>query len=154
VAYLFLVRPIVRASCLIAVSLLVGFTGNGQSVAEVAQGRDMRAYDDGGVYYQTLADEYIVDVERLREFVWSHWKKKQRGVVRVVHSDMDAGSTAYIFIEAVNGKWHIAWRDVHYSALPDLRPYPPEDRREIVTVERCRGSLVFFDVQGHIVSYL
>jgi hypothetical protein len=154
VAQLVLVRSIVRASCLIAVSLLVGSAGNGQSVAEVAQGRDMRAYDDGGVYHQTLADEYIVDVGRLREFVWSHWKKKQRGVVRVVHSDMDAGSTAYLFIEAVNGKWHIAWRDVHYSALPGSRSYTPEDRRDIVTVERCRGSLVFFDAEDQIVSCL
>jgi hypothetical protein len=143
-----------RVSSLLAMSLLIGSAAVAQSVAEVAQGRDMRAYDDGGVYRQTLADIYIVDVGRLREFVWSHWKKKQRGFVRVVHSDIDAGSAAYLFIEAVNGKWHIAWRDVHYLAIPGSSPYPPEDRRDIVTVERCRGSLVFFDAHDHIVSYL
>jgi hypothetical protein len=118
----------------------------------LAQGRDLHAYDDGGVYRATGG--YIADVQRLREFVWSHWTKRQRAYVKVVFQGVDTGTEAYLFIEPMDGHWRIYWDEIFYSALPGSSPLPPVFYPTIVTVERCRGSLIFFDADDRIVKYL
>ena len=123
-----------------------------QIPTEAAQSRDLRAYDNGGIYRTAVETERVKDVERLRKFVWAHWTQRRRGYVTVAFQGIDAGTTAYLFIEPVDGHWRIAWRDFYYSLSGT--PLPPRDYEDIVTVERCRGSLIFFDADDHIVRFL
>ena len=120
---------------------------------EVMQGRNLTSYDDGGVYRTPVNKERVTDLERLRQFVWTHWTKKHRGYVEVVFQGTDSGTQAYLFIEPVDGQWRIVWRDFYYSIISES-PVPPHRYRDIVTVERCRGSLIFFDADNQIVRYL
>ena len=120
--------------------------------ADFAQGRDLRAYEVGGVY--RAMDSYIPDVQRLRKFVWTHWTQKRRGYVEIVFQGIDAGFHAYLFIEPVNGRWGIVWCDVRYSAVGGPLDFPREYAPTIRGVERCRGSLVFFDEDDNIVKHL
>jgi len=136
--------------------IVVGFfavaTGAATDIpAAAAESRDLRGYDDGGVY---RGFGYISDVRRLREFIWTHWTQKRRGYVEVVFQGTDAGTQAYVFIEPVNGRWGVVWYDIQYSALPGSSPYPPVHYSTMVTLEHCRGSLVFFDAEDHILKFL
>ncbi len=119
-----------------------------------AEGRDLRTYDDGGVYHAPVGVAQPADVQRLRDFVWAHWTQKRRGFVEIIFQDLDSGIAAYLFIEPTNGRWRISWREIYSSALSGSRPRPPVSYPTIVTVERCRRSLVFFDAEDHIVKYL
>jgi hypothetical protein len=118
--------------------------------AALAQGRDLRTYDNGGMY---RGMGYIAHVQRLREFVWTHWTKKQRGYVEVVFSGMDTANKAWLFIEPTDGRWSIRWDEIYCSwnggclERPDLYA-------AIVTVERCSGYLIFFDADDQLVKYL
>ena len=51
---------------------------------EVVQGRDLRSYDDGGVYRTPIGQREVVRVSEARRFVWTHWTQKRRGYVTVV----------------------------------------------------------------------
>src|SRR5438477_8178501 len=85
--------------------------------SEVMQGRDLRSYDDGGVYRTPVNKERVTDTERLRQFVWTHWTQKRRGYVEVVFQGTDSGTEAYLFIEPMDGHWRIAWHDSYYSII-------------------------------------
>jgi hypothetical protein len=124
--------------------------------ADVARGRDLSAYESGGVYLSSPNSEHLADadVERLRQFVWSHWTDKRRGYVQFVFRGIDAGNQNYFFIEPVDNRWRISWIEQHYQAIPGYSPPPPEVHREIVTVERCRRALIFFDSKDRVVTYL
>jgi hypothetical protein len=155
VTYLFLVRSMTRIVCLLAFGLFALFVGAAEKgAAAFGQDRDLRAYDNGGEFHTLFNSDEITDVKKLRDFVWKHWTEKRRGYVQVVYRGTDAGSIAYLFIEPNDDRWRIAWRYRHYQALPGTPEYPVVDERDIVTVERCRGSLVFFDDHDQIVRYL
>lgn len=137
--------------------ILVGLLGATASAATeipaaAAESRDLSRYEDGGVYRDHSG--YIPDVQRLREFVWIHWKQKRRGYVEVVYAGTDFGTQAYIFIEPVNGRWGVVWYDIQYSALPGSSPYPPLRYPTMVTLEHCRGSLIFFAAGDRILKFL
>src|SRR6516162_9300715 len=162
VAYLFLVRPMTRALSLLAtIFVACSAVAADEDVASVAQGRDLRAYDNGGVYQTEINaaqfnEDHVTDVQKLREFVWTHWTQKRRGYVHVVYRYIDFGTNTYLFIEPHDGKWRIAWRDFHYRMNPvgpTQEEYQTVDAPEIVTVERCRGSLIFFDADDQIIRY-
>jgi hypothetical protein len=149
-----IVRPITRAVSLLAAAFVAGSAiAADEGVASVAQGRDLHIYDDGGVYQTPFNADHITNARKLREFVWTHWTQKRRGYVHIVYRGTDAGTNAYLFIEPHGDRWHIAWRYAHYQALPGAPSYPVVDAPDIVTVERCRGSLVLFDADDQIVRY-
>ena len=143
-----------RVCCVIAAFFVAASVAAADRIPpEVLQGRDLRSYHDGGVYRTPINKERVTDIERLRKFVWTHWTQKRRGYVEIVFQGTDSGTEAYLFIEPAGGRWRIAWRESYYY-LGSSSPPPPRGYRDIVTVERCRGSLVFFDADNDIVKYL
>ena len=122
--------------------------------AAITKGRDLRLYAQGGIYRNPVNVDELTGIQRLRQFVWRHWTEKRRGCVEYVFQGTDAGSEHYFFIEPVGDRWRIAWVEQYYSALPDQSPPPPQFHRDIVTVERCRGALIFFDAKDRVVTYL
>ena len=121
---------------------------------DVAQGRDVKAFEDGGVYRTPIGQREVAGVSDLRRFIWTHWTQKKRGYVTVVYQGKDAGSDSYIFIEPSRSGWHILWRTRHYQALPHAPLYPIEDLRDIVAVARHGKQLVFRDAEGGAVTKL
>src|SRR5437667_11525256 len=95
-----------RVASLIVLSFIAGGAAAATDIpAAVLERRDLRGYDDGGVY---RASGYIVaEVQRLRDFIWTHWTQKRRGYVEIVFQDVDTGIKAYVYIEPVNGRWGI-----------------------------------------------
>jgi len=113
-----------RAAWIIAMSLFGAATGTPaapQIPDAVVENRDLRAYEDGGVY---RGFDHIDNVDRLRDFIWTHWTQKRRGYVEVVFQGMDARTQTYLFIEPINDLWGIAWCDIPYSAFLPSAPCP------------------------------
>ena len=156
VAYLILVRPMQALTvCLIAFACALTTTVAAAAdhlPKEVAQGRDLHLYDDGGVYRTPINEPEVTQIDSLRRFISSHWSAKRRGYVIVVNRNADSGARSYVFIEPSHGRWHISWRIVDYSALPE--EWPTREMRDIVTVDRCRKALIFFDAKGRVVTTL
>jgi len=141
-----------RVACIFGVTVLwaVALVAAHDIPPSLAQGRDLSKYDDGGVY---RGHESIADVQRLREFIWAHWTQKRRGYVEVVSEGIDSGTAAYLFIEPTDEGWGINWDEI-YSGFPGSNVMRPSSTPTIVTVERCRGYLIFFDAYDRIVKYL
>ena len=123
-------------------------------LAEVAKGRDLGSYKDGGVYRTEINKDDIADVQRLRQFIMRHWTGKRRAFVRYVFQGTDAGTEHYLFIEPAGDRWRIVWVEDYYSVISGYSPPPPRVHRDIVVVERCRGALIFFDAKDRVVTYL
>jgi hypothetical protein len=116
--------------------------------ASLAQGRDLHAYEDGGMY---RAIGYVIDVDRLRDFVWTRWTRKQRAYVEIVYQSTDTANKVWLFVEPNDGRWSIRWDEIFCSVNGCDGP---NTSNAIVTVERLRGYLIFFDADDHIVKYL
>jgi len=82
---------------------------------EIAGKRDLKLYADGGNFgTTTLGQGSIQNVTSLRDFIWSHWKEKTRGYVRLVISGTDNTVTLHIFIEpGRHGTSHVRWRGIN-----------------------------------------
>jgi hypothetical protein len=82
------------------------------SQKEIAAGRDLKLYDDGGTFSSKISDHGAIPrISELRDFLWSHWSRKRRGYVRLEVSDVDGDSTtiSHIFVEPTDsGEWHVA----------------------------------------------
>jgi hypothetical protein len=82
------------------------------SQEEIAAGRDLKLYDDGGTFSSKISDHGAIPrISELRDFLWSHWSRKRRGYVRLEFSDVDGDSTtiSHIFVEPTDsGEWHVA----------------------------------------------
>jgi hypothetical protein len=63
---------------------------------EMAQGRDLKLYDDGGDYYEP---DDAAKLPTLRAFIWDHWTLRKRGYVRFTPFGVDASLEYHIFIE-------------------------------------------------------
>ena len=122
--------------------------------AAVAQGRDLKAYEDGGMYRTPIGQREVTGASDLRRFIWRHWTQKRRGYVLVLTQGKDAGSTSYVFIEPSSSGWHIAWRSVPYSVLPHAPRWSPRDLRDIVAVEPRHEKLTLRDAKGGVVTTL
>ena len=144
-------RCLVASICTIAVSIAAAAE---PIPAAIADGRDLRAYDDGGVYRTPVGQREVLDVSNARQFIWTHWTQKRRGYVTVVQQGKDAGADSYIFIEPSPSGWRILWRTRHYQALPHAPLFPAKDLRDIVGVARHGEQLVFRDAQGATVTTL
>ena len=82
------------------------------SLAELAQGRDLKEYDNGGHYSEKQNDP--VTFIAMRRFIWDHWRLKKRGYVEFTFSvSVDAWVEEHIFIEPTKeGEWHIQFRNI------------------------------------------
>jgi hypothetical protein len=92
--------------------------GTELTTANLAQGRDLRLYDDGGHFdcrrwalpKNTKPHCHVPEV---RAFIWHHWQRKHRGYICVTTNSPDWVGTTHIFIEPdTNGVWHILVRVV------------------------------------------
>jgi hypothetical protein len=116
--------------------------------AALTQGRDLTKYENGGIY------RYPLYVDRLRNFVWTHWTKKRRAYVEIVYQSTDTADKVWLFVEPEDGHWCIHWDEIYCSWNGGCMEERPDLSNAIVTVERLRGYLIFFDTDDHIVKYL
>jgi hypothetical protein len=143
-----------RVAWIVAALVTVSAVASDHLPANVAKDRNLSLYDAGGVYRTAIGAHQLTDIERLRQFIWSHWTQKRRGYVEFVFRGKDAGSENYFFIEPAGDSWRIAWVEQHYQALPGYSPPPPQIHRDIVTIKRVRGALTFLDAKNRIVTHL
>jgi hypothetical protein len=108
--------------------------------AEIIQNRDLAQYDHTKLAVSGSHRMDPAQIDTLRDFIWTHWKRRQRAYVRFDLSDIDHLGKSYIFIEPGDAGWHVIWRIVHYQAV--LPPIPPnlENVPEIVSVERTKPT--------------
>jgi hypothetical protein len=105
---------------------------------DIAQGRDLSTYGDGGFFdcsdYWNKPSRDYREFSAIRKFIWRHWQQKERGYIRVTLNSRDAWSTSHIFIEpSSGGRWHVAWRIARHnnaiSDCPDITSVAWESRR-------------------------
>src|SRR5436190_1871797 len=68
--------------------------GRELTATNIAQGRDLKLYDDGGHFdcrRLALSDTAPrnCDLPKARDFIWEHWQKKRRGYIRVTEDSVD-----------------------------------------------------------------
>jgi hypothetical protein len=99
--------------------------GSALTTADVAQGRDLTAYDRLEVTDpepRTVSDRgrdpYM---SQARTFLWEHWHARKRGYLILTGSSVDATSTSHVFVEKDElGRWRVYWRIVrHHSEVDD-----------------------------------
>ena len=104
------------------VQLLIGSAALAQTILdhdpsnqEIAGKRNLKLYADGGYFgATTLGQGAIQNITGLRDFIWSHWKEKTRGYVKLAISGADNMVTLHIFIEpGRSGASHVRWRGVN-----------------------------------------
>src|SRR4051812_2079320 len=93
------------------------------STADIAQGRKISDYDQGGsldcrgvttedpkVAYARLSSK----LEQARKFILEHFQERQKAYIRLTMNSVDALATSHIFIEPdstdKSGGWRIVWR--------------------------------------------
>src|SRR4051794_19877094 len=64
---------------------------------ELAAGRDLATYEDGGEMQEIELDEAAV--LRIRAFIWDHWLQKKRCCFTFRWVNMDSGADEYMFSE-------------------------------------------------------
>jgi hypothetical protein len=111
------------------------------TTGDIAQGRDLTLYDQGGHldcrrYTEGKRLPVRTREAHLRKFIWDHWKQKRRGYVRETGNSVDAQATFHFFIEPnADEVWHIACRIVRSEIYPTKDPNINE-MPEIFSVER------------------
>jgi hypothetical protein len=117
------------------------------TTANVAQGRDLKLYENGGHVDCTHSFEKKWQVpsdceQKVRMFVWLHWKDHRRGYIRTSGNSVDSTTTSHIFVEpATDGKWVIIIRNVNswYGAPGGKRQmfdFPPAVSAQLVKKKR------------------
>ncbi len=120
------------------------------TTGNIAQGRDLKSYDDGGScafsrYLDSPAMKDRCNFPRVRAFVWEHWHQKQRGYIRIGLAGVDTSSAAHLFIERdAKGIWHIALRWVFSGGV--THPAGVVDATSILSVVRVKHEK--FDLPG------
>jgi hypothetical protein len=124
---------------------------------DIAQGRELKLYDDGGHFdcrELALSDTAPrnCDLPKARDFIWAHWRERQRGYVRVTVDSVDTMSTSHIFIEPdKQGVWHVSWR---IAQARGNSPNVVRDEPEIVAIERTDSKLIFKGRDGSEQKHL
>jgi hypothetical protein len=119
--------------------------------ADIAQARDMSLYDDGGhfdcrTHSSSDTSPRNCDLPKVRDFIWEHWQKKQRGYIRVTADSVDTMSTSHIFVEPnAHGVWHAAWRVAQDRANGSS---VIRDLSEFVSITRVDSKLAFRAADG------
>ena len=88
--------------------------GRELKTADIAQGRELKLYDDGGHFdcrEHSLSDTAPrnCDLAKARDFIWEHWRKRRRAYIRVTVDSVDTMSTSHILWSqtmAASGIWY------------------------------------------------
>lgn len=115
------------------------------SQKEIAAGRNLKLYDDGGTFSSKVSDHGTIPrIGELRDFLWSHWSQKKRGYVRLEFSDVDGDATTitHIFLEPTDsGKWHVATLQfVHWSDAGGVSRWSTVERPEVASLAREKDT--------------
>ena len=117
---------------------------------EVAQGRDLKLYDDGGDFYEMRLD--AAKLNSLRTFIWDHWTQKKRGYARLGWGGMDTSGVYHIFIEpSEHGTMHILWRNISCWIGGDVVRWTLYDWEDIVALDRAKPGEQ--DYPGYILVF-
>jgi hypothetical protein len=128
---------------------------------EIAQGRDLKLYDDVSEMQKKRLD--AEELASLRAFIWDHWRQKKRAYARVIESDIDTANEFHIFIEQHGDIWRVVLRRLNIWAGGGVVRRTLEDLPEATTVERATPTagdhpgdfvLVFRDRAGKEVKRL
>lgn len=143
------------------------------TVDDVAQGRDLRSYD----VLEIVDPEPRIAVDKRREpfraqardFLWQHWKGRQKAYLTITGSSVDATSTSHVFLEKDEmGRWRIYWRMVRdhgeVNDLPTIyvvrRVTPVSDWKtraaplpESSYIEPMKYRLELLDICGESVGF-
>jgi hypothetical protein len=128
---------------------------------EIAAGRQLNLYDDGGDFSSKASDHGVIPRSiDFRKFVWTHWTAKKRGYIRLSMSYIDTTTTWHLFIEPTEtGSWHIdVRRFLHWYGQVGASSWESIDVPEVFALERAKPSehdvhggedvLVFRDAGG------
>jgi hypothetical protein len=96
--------------------------GNDLTTLDIAEGRDLSQYVNGGSFDSGFNGRR--NPSKIRQFIWNCWHHRHRGYIRDSSHSIDASGTSHIFVEpAADGHWHVAWRIVRsdntISDMPD-----------------------------------
>lgn len=129
--------------------LLIGSAALAQTILdhdpsnqEIAGKRNLKLYADGGYFgATTLGQGAIQNITGLRDFIWSHWKEKTRGYVKLAISGADNMVTLHIFIEpGRHGTWHVRWRGVNSWTEGAINRRILGDWTDAVVLERAQST--------------
>ena len=110
--------------------------------------RDMHTYLEGGEYQLDIiekrTDGYWKKLEKVRGFIWEHWRRKRKAHITVMDCAMNYegcsdSSMLHFYIEpGAKGEWQITkeWDHVH-TAFP---PFTTED-------EHRKGVVIYSQVE-------
>ncbi len=128
---------------------------------EIAQGRDLKLYDDGSQMQTKRLD--AEQLASLRAFIWDHWSQKKQAYARVIESYTDTANEFHIFIEQHDDVWRVVTRRLDIWAGGGVVRRTLEDLPEATTVERVTPTaddhpgdfvLVFRDRGGKEINRL
>jgi len=89
-------------------TILVSLSGEVVHSTQVSN-RELSKYDNGGAFDFTwdIAAQHDQMRDKLREFVWQHWREKQMGRVVAMFHSIEGDPTTYTFyVEPdVDGRW-------------------------------------------------
>ena len=154
-----------RFKCIFALTVIAGIASTAAQTRcpptheKMAQGRDLKLYDDGGDYM----DPGAAKLSTLRAFIWDHWTWRRRGCVRFTQSGPDAWFEYHIFIEPKkHSVRHVILRCVNIVIMhPNYCPI--SEFPEVIALERTKSAkdgdhgqyvLVFRDHEGKEVMRL
>lgn len=87
------------------------------SIEGIFQDRDITVYRQGGYFDCRNSGSRDCGGQRIRDFVWECWTKRQRGYIRSGWSGIDVGGTTHIFIEPNEiAGWTVTLRVVKIQA--------------------------------------
>lgn len=83
------------------------------TIEGIFQDRDMTAYRQGGYFDCRSSRSSDCGRQKIRDFVWDCWTKRQRGYIRNGWSGIDVRGTTHIFIEPheIEG-WTVMLREI------------------------------------------
>jgi hypothetical protein len=110
--------------------------------SEIVQGRNLVLYDAGGKFLNAYRHRITPEqMEKLRSFIFEHWKNHRRGYVRVDFGGTEFLDESHIFIEPdAAGNFCITWRTIHHQAGIPLPRLELTDLPEITAVDRAKSS--------------
>jgi hypothetical protein len=134
---MFVLAPVVLIGAALSLAAETQLDHN-PSLEEMAQGRDLKSYDDAG----EIRELQLLDgakLAALRAFVWTHWQERKRGYYRFNYVSMDTGSLFFIFIEPKNsGASHVVIRRLDYWVGGGVFRGTLHDMPEVIALQRAK----------------
>lgn len=137
------------------------------TIAGIEQGRNLQLYDQGGHYdFYPLGRRGIdgpknrrlieTNLKIVRQFVWSHWRNKKQGYIRLTTIGTDNATTEHIFIEPESHNKWIINKSVASRSVIGESVTPVEPIVEVRWGQKKNGhpALIFKDAMGKVIDKL